>query len=84
MIPGISQMLKDNAFTVWLYQPQEIIEKRCALSSKRPLFDPASFKRRMVAREPSYLLASNLIIDSEGSSVEETADFLMPELSFLD
>jgi shikimate 5-dehydrogenase/shikimate kinase len=84
MTPGISQMLKDNAFTIWLYQPQETIKKRCALSSQRPLFDLASFKKRMVEREPSYLLASDLIIDSEGGSVEETADFLIPEFSFLD
>jgi len=84
MTPGISQMLKGNAFTIWLYQPQEIIEKRCTLSSQRPLFDLASFTRQMVEREPSYLHASDLIIDSEGGSVEEIADFLIPEFPFLE
>ena len=84
MTPGISQMLKGNAFTIWLYQPQEIIEKRCTLSSQRPLFDLASFTRQMVEREPSYLHASDLIIDSEGGSVEKIADFLIPEFPFLE
>lgn len=84
MTPGIAEMLKKYAFTVWLYQSRKTIRERCLNSSIRPMFDSASFGKLMKEREPFYLSSSDLIVDSEGGSVEEICDFMISEFSFLD
>ena len=83
MTPGILQMLSRNTFTIWLYQPQKVIEKRCSESFHRPLFTPGAIKNLMTERTPSYLSACDLIVESEGSSEAETTGFLASEFSFL-
>ncbi|NOY23866.1 MAG: hypothetical protein GXO70_10210 [Acidobacteria bacterium] len=83
MTPGIPQMLNGNTFTIWLYQPKDIIEKRCSESTQRPLFDPGTFKNLMNDRVPSYLFSSDLIMNSTGGSETEICTFLASEFSFL-
>lgn len=83
MTPGIPHLLQRNSFTIWLYQRQSIIEKRCSESSHRPLFSPGSFKNLMNDRAPSYLSVSDLIIEPEGGSEAEVTAFLASEVSFL-
>ncbi len=83
MTPGIPQMLNGNTFIIWLYQPQDIIEKRCSESTQRPLFNLETFKNLMNSRAPSYLFSSDLIMDSTGGSEAEISDFLASEFSFL-
>lgn len=84
MTPGTQCMINKNAFTIWLYQPPEIIAERCSVSNQRPLFDPTSFKNLMVDRNPSYLRASDLIVESSGGSIEDIVHFLVREFQFQD
>ncbi len=77
-------LLKKNAFVIWLFQPEAVIEKRCRVApSSRPLYTSASFRDLMKMREERYLSASDLIFNSIGGDVSECAKFLKSEFQFL-
>ncbi|NOZ12816.1 MAG: hypothetical protein GXO69_04095 [Acidobacteria bacterium] len=80
--PEITRELQKSAFTVWLYQPPEVIEKRCSTHRGRPLFSTESFRKMLRTRTPAYISASNLIMDSTGASIGEFTSHLLSEFSF--
>jgi shikimate kinase len=53
--PHNVEMLTDNGITVWIDADFDVVQRRCACASHRPLArDPEAFERLYYARRPFY------------------------------
>ena len=75
--PGNRQLLRGLGYVVWLYAPEEEIQRRTGKSSERPLLNQAGGREKigelMAEREPWYREAAHLKIDTRGLESDEVA-----------
>ncbi|HEY1240921.1 MAG TPA: shikimate kinase [Bryobacteraceae bacterium] len=75
--PENRRLLEDRGLTVWLDCPFEVVERRVAQASHRPLArDPERFASLYESRRPCYALADIHIVIRSDNSAEAVDDIL--------
>jgi shikimate kinase len=83
MVPQTRRLIREKALTVWLHAGLHVLVRRTARRDHRPLLkqgDPREILERLVAERYPVYADADIIIDTDGRSLEATVDRVLAAL----